>query len=186
MVIASGETPELPKVYQYYAFYKDPGSFLELTVIFFDEVLMLLEHQHIQVEDSVALVWRPWPDNYYHSVSHFAKSPGSESMSCVGDICSASMAPTKLGSHHRSSHMHLQVVESLFNVYQLSCTYLKLCTHASVTSQLTAIFTDKPKQFLLMDWKNNFPAVYEAAKCYTKDIVELHLPSSFNQVRHYH
>lgn len=79
--------------------------------------------------------------------------------------------------------MHVQVVESLFNVYQLSCTYLKLCTYASVSSQLIAIFTDKRRQFLPMDWESNFLAVYEAAKCYTKDLVELHLPRSLNEVR---
>ncbi len=54
--------------------------------------------------------------------------------------------------------------------------YVKLCTHTSVSSQLTAIFTDRPKKFLPMDWESNFPAVHEAAKCYTTDFVKLHLP----------
>jgi len=178
--VASGETPKFPKIYQHYVFYTEPGPFLELTTMLVDEVSILLKDDHIQVEENVALVWRPWPDNYYHRVSYIAHSLlVLVFVKHLPDL----VAPAKLGNYYyRTAYMHMQVVESLFN-YQLSCTYLKLCTHASVTSQLTAIFTDKPRQFLPMDWESNFPAVYEAPKCYTKDFLELHLPRSLNQVR---
>lgn len=39
-----------------------------------DEVSILLEDNHVQVEENVALVWRPWPGNYYHSESYIAQS----------------------------------------------------------------------------------------------------------------
>lgn len=68
-----------------------------------DEVSILLEHHHIQVKENVALVWRPWPENYYHSVSYIPQSLLALVffVKTLPDIA----APAKLGDYYyRSIH----------------------------------------------------------------------------------
>ena len=76
----------------------------------------------------------------------------------------------------------LQVVEGLFNVYQLACTYLDLCNYAKLTSQVMVIFTDTPRPNAPMDWEQNLQPAFAAAGCYAREILELHLHRHKNVV----